>query len=193
LKKRTLVTTVMSNVGWIAPSREPVEEWSGPRSGSLCGGRDGSGELQPGGEQSGHTVFLDHNTTCDGILTALQLLSILRRKEQNLDELTGGIELLPQVLYNVEVREKKNLSEVREIKREIARIEESLVAPEGCWSLFGTEPLLRIMIEGKMKGGSTSLPMSCGIGGKTYRQDRKSPLTGCCKTPICGVALILRH
>lgn len=151
LKKRTLVTTVMSNVG--------VDRALKRAGGRVVRTQVGDryvveemvrGNYNLGGEQSGHTVFLDYNTTCDGILTALQLLAILKRKERNLDELTKGIELLPQVLYNVEVKEKKNLSEIREIEREITRIEKVLGRVGRVLVRYsGTEPLLRIMVEGE--------------------------------------------
>jgi phosphoglucosamine mutase len=151
LKKRTLVTTVMSNAG--------VDRALKRAGGRVVRTQVGDryvveemvrGNYNLGGEQSGHTIFLDYNTTCDGILTALQLLAILKRKERNLDELTKGIELLPQVLYNVEVKEKKNLSEIREIDREITRIEKSLGRVGRVLVRYsGTEPLLRIMVEGE--------------------------------------------
>jgi len=108
------------------------------------------GDYNLGGEQSGHTVFLDHNTTGDGVLTALQVLAIMKRKEKTLDELARVMESLPQVLYNVEVREKRDLSEFPEIKKTIEKIEKTL--GEGGRLLVrysGTEPLLRIMIEGE--------------------------------------------
>ena len=76
------------------------------------------GDYNLGGEQSGHTIFLDYNTTCDGILTALQVLAIMKRKERHLDELAKVMEPLPQVLYNVEVKEKRELSEIPEIEEE---------------------------------------------------------------------------
>jgi phosphoglucosamine mutase len=106
------------------------------------------GDYNLGGEQSGHTIFLDHNTTGDGILTALQLLAIMKRKEKPLDELTGIMELFPQLLFNVEVREKKDLSEIPEIGRRVKEIEKSLGNSGRLLIRYsGTEPLLRIMVE----------------------------------------------
>ena len=103
-----------------------------------------------GGEQSGHTIFLDYNTTCDGILTALQILAIMKQKERQLDELAQVMEPLPQVLYNVEVKEKKELSEFPEIEQRIKKIEKSLGNSGRILIRYsGTEPLLRIMIEGE--------------------------------------------
>jgi phosphoglucosamine mutase len=151
LKKRTLVTTVMSNVGL----DHALKRAGGRVIRTQVGDRYVveemvRGNYNLGGEQSGHTIFLDYNTTCDGILTALQLLAILKRKGRNLDELAKGIELFPQVLYNVEVKEKKNLSEIPEIGREIKKIEKSLGRVGRLLVRYsGTEPLLRIMVEGE--------------------------------------------
>jgi phosphoglucosamine mutase len=151
LKKRTLVTTVMSNAG----VDRAMEKAGGKVIRTQVGDRYVveemvRGNYNLGGEQSGHTVFLDYNTTCDGVLTALQLLAILKRKDRNLDELAKEIELLPQVLYNVEVKEKRNLSEIPDIEREIKSIEKSLGRVGRLLVRYsGTEPLLRIMVEGE--------------------------------------------
>jgi len=103
-----------------------------------------------GGEQSGHTIFLDYNTTCDGILTALQVLAIMKRNEKPLDELAKVMEPLPQVLYNIEVAEKKDLSEIPEIEKRVKKIEKSLGNSGRLLIRYsGTEPLLRIMVEGE--------------------------------------------
>lgn len=106
------------------------------------------GDYNLGGEQSGHTIFLDYNTTCDGILTALQVLAIMKKKERSLDELASVMEPLPQVQYTVEVKEKKDLSEFPEIKKRIKEIEKSLASSGRILVRYsGTEPLLRIMVE----------------------------------------------
>jgi phosphoglucosamine mutase len=108
------------------------------------------GDYNLGGEQSGHTIFLDYNTTCDGILTALQVLAIMKKKERSLDELASVMEPLPQVQYTVEVKEKKNLSEFPEIEKRIKEIEKSLASSGRILIRYsGTEPLLRIMVEGE--------------------------------------------
>jgi phosphoglucosamine mutase len=108
------------------------------------------GKYNLGGEQSGHTVFLDYNPTCDGMLTALQVLAIMRRKEKPLDELSGVMESLPQVLHNVKVNEKRDLSEIPEISTKITSIEKMLGRSGRTLIRYsGTEPLLRIMIEGE--------------------------------------------
>jgi phosphoglucosamine mutase len=108
------------------------------------------GDYNLGGEQSGHTIFLDYNTTCDGILTALQVLAIMKRKDRQLDELAKVMEPLPQVLYNVQVKEKKDLSNFPEIKGRIEEIEKSLGQDGRVLVRYsGTESLLRIMVEGE--------------------------------------------
>jgi phosphoglucosamine mutase len=108
------------------------------------------GQYNLGGEQSGHTIFLDYNTTCDGILTALQVLAIMRQKERDLDELAHVMEPLPQVLYNVEVREKRAMSAFPEIDERIKEIEQTLGSSGRILIRYsGTEPLLRIMVEGE--------------------------------------------
>jgi len=108
------------------------------------------GDYNLGGEQSGHTIFLDFNTTCDGVLTALQVLAIMVRKGRSLDELAKAMEPLPQVLYNVKVKAKKNLSDISEIQHRIQAIERSLGQSGRLLIRYsGTEPLLRIMIEGE--------------------------------------------
>ena len=151
LRKKTLVTTVMSNIG--------LERAMKKAGGKIVRTQVGDryvveemvrGNYNLGGEQSGHTVFLDYNPTCDGLLTALQVLAIMRRKGKPLDELTRVMESLPQVLYNVEVKEKKDLSEIPEVSKKIKSIEK-LLGQSGRTLIrySGTEPLLRIMIEGE--------------------------------------------
>ena len=151
LKKGTLVTTVMSNIGL----DRAMEAGGGKVVRTQVGDRYVVEEMvrrdyNLGGEQSGHTIFLDYNTTCDGILTALQVLAIMKWKEQQLDELARVMEPFPQVLYNVEVKEKKDLNEFPEIERKIREIEKSLGQFGRVLVRYsGTEPLLRIMVEGE--------------------------------------------
>jgi len=106
-----------------------------------------------GGEQSGHLIFLDYNTTGDGIQSALQVLAIMRRKERRLSELAKVMTALPQVLVNVRVNKKKDITTFPEVAALIADIEGKL-NDEGRILIrySGTEPLLRIMIEGLDSG-----------------------------------------
>jgi len=151
LKKNTLVTTVMSNMG--------LDRAVNAAGGKVVRTQVGDryvveemvrGDYNLGGEQSGHTIFLDYNTTCDGVLTALQVLAIMKQKERPLDELSRVMEPLPQVLYNVKVKHKKDLCGFQEIEEGISKIEKSLSRSGRILIRYsGTEPLLRIMVEGE--------------------------------------------
>jgi len=151
LKKKTVVTTVMSNIGLDRALRKAGGKVIRTQVGDRYVVEEMvRGHYNVGGEQSGHTIFLDYNTTGDGILTALQVLAIMRQKERNLDELAQVMESLPQVLYNVDVREKRPLSEFQEITFKIEEMERILGNSGRVLIRYsGTEPLLRIMVEGE--------------------------------------------
>jgi phosphoglucosamine mutase len=108
--------------------------------------------LMLGGEQSGHVIFLEHSTTGDGILSALQLLAVMARKKKPLSELAGVVETFPQVLVNATVpnSRKPELTTNPEIKKAQADIEAQL---EGEGRILvrpsGTEPVVRVMLEGR--------------------------------------------
>lgn len=102
-----------------------------------------------GGEQSGHIIFLDHSTTGDGILTAVQLLAVMARQGRPLSELAGRMQRLPQVLENVPVREHRGWQDnpritgaIRQAEAVLGAAGRVLVRPSG------TEPLIRVMLEG---------------------------------------------
>jgi phosphoglucosamine mutase len=103
-----------------------------------------------GGEQSGHVIFLDHNTTGDGLISALQVLSIMKQTGKNLSTLAGCMKNYPQVLVNVKVKERRDLSSIPEIAQHMAEIEKQI---NGTGRLLlrysGTEPKVRVMIEGE--------------------------------------------
>ncbi|MBQ8210870.1 MAG: phosphoglucosamine mutase [Clostridia bacterium] len=105
-----------------------------------------------GGEQSGHLIFLEHATTGDGQLSAVQILNIIRDTGKTLDELADEIEIFPQVLKNVKVSAfgKHRLSEDKDIKLAIEAAEKEL-GENGrvLVRASGTEPLVRVMLEGK--------------------------------------------
>lgn len=105
-----------------------------------------------GGEQSGHIIFLNHSTTGDGILSALQLLSALKRSGRKLSELADEVTIYPQVLKNARIKNenKRKYDKDPEIAAEIKRVEE-IMAGEGRVLIrpSGTEPLVRVMLEGK--------------------------------------------
>ena len=153
LKNDTLVVTVMSNLGLdIASKKENIKTIK-----TKVGDRYILEEMVKdgyvlGGEQSGHIIFLDYNTTGDGLVTALQVAAIRKRSGKNLSELAGIMKELPQVLVNAKVtNDKKNIYlEDEEIVNEIKRIEETL---DGVGRVLirpsGTEPLVRVMLEGE--------------------------------------------
>jgi phosphoglucosamine mutase len=102
-----------------------------------------------GGEQSGHIILLKHNTTGDGILTAMQLLAVLASTGSSMEEQAGIMEKLPQVLVNVAVKDKGNLAQNAEVNKVINEVE-ALLAGRGRLLVrpSGTEPLVRVMAEG---------------------------------------------
>jgi phosphoglucosamine mutase len=102
-----------------------------------------------GGEQSGHVIFRQFATTGDGLLTALRILEISRNAGAGLTELTAGLEIYPQRLLNVRVRERRALHELAEVAREIEECEQEF-GPAGrvLVRFSGTEPLARVMVEG---------------------------------------------
>jgi phosphoglucosamine mutase len=109
--------------------------------------RDG---IALGGEQSGHVVHLGLSTTGDGLLSALQMAGIVAATGHPLSELLAGFRRYPQVLLNVRVRERADLKSIPPVAAALARVEER-VAGQGRLLVrySGTEPLLRVMIEGK--------------------------------------------
>jgi phosphoglucosamine mutase len=106
-------------------------------------------KINLGGEQSGHVVFLDHNTTGDGMLTALQVLALMRREERPLSELAGVMKRTPQVLKSVRVRSKPPLEELPSARSADAHAR-ARMKDRGRVNVrySGTEPVARVMIEG---------------------------------------------
>ena len=102
-----------------------------------------------GGEQSGHLIFLDHATTGDGVLAALQLLAVMVERGKPLSELARVMEAVPQVLENVRVREKVPVERLPSVARAIRDAEKALGADGRVLVRYsGTEPKLRVMVEG---------------------------------------------
>jgi len=101
-----------------------------------------------GGEQSGHIIFLDHNATGDGIITGIQLMSIIRDTGEKLSELAAIMRRLPQVLINVEVADKGKLNRNENIWKAVEEADKNL-GEEGRILVrpSGTEPLIRVMVE----------------------------------------------
>jgi phosphoglucosamine mutase len=150
LKKKTLVTTVMSNIGL----ERAVAKLGVKVVRTRVGDRYVVEEMRKsgfnfGGEQSGHLVFLDHATTGDGTLAALQLLAVICRKGKPLSELASIFEPVPQTLLNVIVRHKRELGELPEVMRAIKDAEQKLGKDGRVFVRFsGTEPKARVLIEG---------------------------------------------
>ncbi len=151
LAKKTLVATVMSNLGL----ERAMERIGGKLERTAVGDRYvveamRRGGFNLGGEQSGHLVFLDHASTGDGIVAALQVLAIMVRSGTPLSELARrAMERVPQVLENVTLPARRPLQEMPKLTGGIAKVTRTL-GKEGRvlvrWS--GTEPKLRVMIEG---------------------------------------------
>ncbi|MCI0672285.1 MAG: phosphoglucosamine mutase [Myxococcaceae bacterium] len=150
LKKKTLVATVMSNIGL----ERAVARMGVKTVRTKVGDRYVVEEMRKhgynlGGEQSGHLVFLDHATTGDGTLAALQLLAVMCRSGKPLSELAGIFEPVPQTLLNVVVRERRELGELPEVMRAIKDVETKLGKEGRTLVRFsGTEPKVRILVEG---------------------------------------------
>jgi phosphoglucosamine mutase len=150
LKGGAVVATVMSNLGLErALERQGIRLVRTKVGDRYVVEEMRSGGYNLGGEQSGHIVFLDHNTTGDGLLSGLQALAILRRKGRPLSELAGGIERFPQVLLNVRVAEKRPLESMPLVCERIRKVEQELAGRGRVVIRYsGTEPKVRVMVEG---------------------------------------------
>lgn len=151
LKKATVVGTVMSNFGLELALHKAGISLVRTRVGDrYILDRMLTGGYNFGGEQSGHLIFLDHNTTGDGLIAALQILCLLKRTGQPLSDLAQHMSAVPQVLIGVPVRHKPDLESVPELQEAI-RSGEALLNGTGrvLVRYSGTEPLLRIMVEGE--------------------------------------------
>jgi phosphoglucosamine mutase len=150
LKKNRVVATVMSNLG--------LEKYLEKNSIKLLRTKVGDRYVVEkmladgynfGGEQSGHIIFLDYNTTGDGQITAMQVLNLMKERDVFLSKLASPIKLFPQVLMNIEVGKKQDIREVPAIMDKIRAAEQKL---DGRGRILvrpsGTEPKIRVMLEG---------------------------------------------
>jgi phosphoglucosamine mutase len=149
LAKKTLVATVMSNLG--------LDECFAAAGGKVL--RAGVGDryvlelmlahdLNVGGEQSGHVILKDHNTTGDGLVTALELLRIMKATGEPLSQLRLGMRKYPQLLVNLRVREKIPLEQLPEVTAVVKEIEQELGASGRILLRYsGTEPKIRLLVE----------------------------------------------
>jgi phosphoglucosamine mutase len=150
LAKNTLVATVMSNMGL----ERALQAAGGQVVRTAVGDRYVVEEMRRsgftfGGEQSGHLIFLDHATTGDGIVAALQVLAILAREQKPVSELSRVMERMPQVLESLLLPARRPLSDMAQLSARIAHYEQVLGRDGRIlvrWS--GTEPKLRLMAEG---------------------------------------------
>lgn len=153
LHESTIVSTVMSNLGFY----KALENAGMKSVATQVGDRYVVEEMRNhhynfGGEQSGHIIFLDYNTTGDGLLTGIQLMNVMKQTGKKLSELASEVEEYPQELVNIRVTDKYHALENPEIAAVIVEVEEEmngdgrvLVRPSG------TEPLLRVMAEAPTK------------------------------------------
>jgi phosphoglucosamine mutase len=150
LKNDLVVSTIMSNMGLSVAARR----YGFKHHASKVGDRYVLEDMQRlgavlGGEESGHMIFLDHHTTGDGILTALQLLAAMLKSGRPLSELAQQMDVFPQKLINVDVKSKPPIDTVPEILEAIARAEAEL-GEEGrvLVRYSGTQNMCRVMVEG---------------------------------------------
>jgi phosphoglucosamine mutase len=152
LKKNHVVVTIMANKGFdIAMEKKKIKVVK-----TNVGDRYVVDEMRKkgyvlGGEQSGHILFSDYTTTGDGMISALQLLKVMKERGEKLSKLAECMKSLPQVLVNVVVKEKKDINTLKVNKN--IKDAESLLGKKGrvLVRYSGTQKLCRIMIEGEDK------------------------------------------
>jgi phosphoglucosamine mutase len=153
LSQNTIVATVMSNMG--------LEEAMEPHNIKVIRTEVGDKKVVErmisenynfGGEQSGHIVYLDNNPTGDGILTSLMILKMMKDSKKKLSELAKIYHKYPQILLNVRVKEKRDLKKIDGLYARLREFEKELSTSGRIFLRYsGTEPLARVMIEGKSK------------------------------------------
>jgi phosphoglucosamine mutase len=153
LKNDLLVSTVMSNLGL----RVACKKYGYRHHASKVGDRYVLEDMLSmggviGGEESGHMIFLDHHTTGDGILTAMQLVAAMVKSGKPLSELAKLMDVFPQKLINVNVKSKPDIDTVPELKAAITQVEKEL-GDEGRVLIrySGTQNMCRVMVEGPSK------------------------------------------
>lgn len=150
LSNNLVVSTVMSNIGLgIALQELGIEQ-----AVTKVGDRYVLEEMQTkgasiGGEDSGHLIYLDHHTTGDGIITALQVLAVMKKEQKPLSELAQVMKVFPQALVNVDVKTKPEISTLPEISEAIRDVEGQLGDKGRVLVRYsGTQPMCRVMVEG---------------------------------------------
>jgi phosphoglucosamine mutase len=146
-----VVGTVMSNLGLeLALKEQGIEFLRAPVGDRyvLAMLRDKGGML--GGETSGHLLCLDKTTTGDGLVSALQVLAVIKRTGRSLAELASGMQRFPQVMVNVRIKERVDPSQSPTIQAAVRNVESALGASgRVVLRASGTEPLIRVMVEGR--------------------------------------------
>ena len=149
LFNNTVVTTIMSNFGlYKAFEREGIAyEKTAVGDKYVYENMAATGNCL-GGEQSGQIIFSKHATTGDGILTSLKVMEVVLEKKQTLEKLASEVDIYPQVLKNVRVKDKKQAQDDEAVQAEVAKVAESL-GTDGRILLrqSGTEPVVRVMVE----------------------------------------------
>ena len=154
LNQPNMVATTMSNAGLV--------EFLSQRGGSVVRSKVGDRyvidrmreeNIMFGGENSGHIIFFDHSTTGDGMVAALKLLELLKKNNKTVLDLSEEIKMYPQIMVNVEVKDKRPLKDAIELQKTIQEVY-NIIGPTGRLLVrySGTEPKLRIMVEYKDEG-----------------------------------------
>ncbi len=175
LKRNTVVATIASNMGLdVCLKREGIQVVRTDVGDRYVLERMLQEGFNFGGEKSGHVVFLDHNTTGDGIVTALKVLNVMIEKGASLHELKKGFEEFPQVELNVRVREKKPLDKLPQFRKTVEGVEKALKNKGRVVVRYsGTEMLLRIMVEGENHDQVRSYANEIGEAARRYLSETK--------------------
>jgi len=153
LKNDRVVTTVMSNFGFLTAMRQlGIEHFASSVGDRYVLEKMLEKDAVVGGEPSGHVIFLNHHTTGDGIITALQLLACMRESGRRLSDLARVMRMAPQKNINVNVKRKPPLEKLPELQRAVRRAEKELGGKGRVLIRYsGTQPMCRVMVEGPKK------------------------------------------
>ena len=170
LKGNAMVATVMSNMGLeIALRAAGIRVVRSDVGDRYVLERMLKERLNFGGEPSGHVVFLDHHTTGDGLITAVQFLRFMKETGKSASEFAGGMTPLPQVLRNVRVRRKDPISEIPGMPPLLSDCEARLNGRGRLLVRYsGTEPLLRVMVEGEDRSAILAMAESIAHLAENY-------------------------
>ena len=164
LAKNTVVATVMSNIGLELYLKErKIKLLRAPVGDRYVVEAMRAGNFNFGGEQSGHLIFLDHATTGDGMLAALQLLGIMVESGRKVSELGKELAVFPQMLHNIRMKHRVPLESMKGFRKTQAEFEKALGRRGRIVVRYsGTEPLLRIMAEGENREEIEAIVMALG-------------------------------